>query len=52
MDRNGRVEFEGNQTRSIADSQRQFDRLLEMLLLKQLDRKDPAKLRSYRLHVS
>lgn len=31
--------------------QRQFDRLLEMLLLKQLDRKDAAKVRAYRLHV-
>lgn len=32
--------------------QRQFDRVLEMLLLRQLNRKDPTKLRAYRLHVS
>lgn len=32
-------------------SQRQFDRLLEMLLLRQLDRKDPEKVRDYRLQV-
>lgn len=32
-------------------TQRQFDRLLEMLLLRQLDRKDPAKVREYRLQV-
>ncbi len=31
--------------------QRQFDRLLEMLLLKRLDRKDDAKVRAYRLQV-
>ena len=31
--------------------QRQFDRLLELLLLKQLDRKDEGKVRSYRLQV-
>jgi histone acetyltransferase 1 len=32
-------------------AQRQFDRLSEMMLLKQLDKKDPAKVRAYRLHV-
>lgn len=32
-------------------AQRQYDRLLEMLLLKQLDKKDAAKVKAYRLHV-
>ncbi|CAK9787123.1 histone acetyltransferase type B [Cutaneotrichosporon oleaginosum] len=32
-------------------AQRQFDRLLEMLLLRQLDRKDADKVRAYRLQV-
>lgn len=31
--------------------QRQFDRLLEMLLLKQLNKKDAAKVTAYRLQV-
>jgi hypothetical protein len=32
-------------------SQRQFDRLLEMLLLKQLDQSNEEKVRAYRLQV-
>lgn len=31
--------------------QRQFDRLLELLLLRQLDRKNAAAVKAYRLHV-
>jgi hypothetical protein len=34
-----------------ADEQRQFDRLLEMLLLRQLNRRDQDAVKAYRLHV-
>ena len=47
----GRVKWEQEVRKKNKIAQRQFDRLLEMLLLKQLDREDPAKVRAYRLHV-
>jgi len=47
----GRVKWEQDLRKKYKIAQRQFDRLLEMLLLKQLDRKDTAKVRAYRLHV-
>jgi len=47
----GRVKWEQDLRKRYKIAQRQFDRLLEMLLLKQLDRKDAAKVRAYRLHV-
>jgi histone acetyltransferase 1 len=47
----GRVKWEQGLRKKYKIAQRQFDRLLEMLLLKQLDRKDPAKVQAYRLHV-
>jgi histone acetyltransferase 1 len=45
------VQWEQETRRKYKIAQRQFDRLLEMLLLKQLDRKDAAKVKAYRLHV-
>lgn len=47
----GRVAWETAARKKYKIAQRQFDRLLEMLLLKQLDRKNAAKLQAYRLHV-
>jgi histone acetyltransferase 1 len=41
----------GTRATGLIRSQRQFDRLLEMLLLRQLDRKDPEKVKNYRLQV-
>jgi histone acetyltransferase 1 len=41
----------GTSATGLIRSQRQFDRLLEMLLLRQLDRKDPEKVKNYRLQV-
>lgn len=49
--RGGRVAWEVETRKKYKIAQRQFDRLLEMLLLKQLDRKDAAKVKAYRLHV-
>jgi histone acetyltransferase 1 len=45
------VKWEQDLRKKYKIAQRQFDRLLEMLLLKQLDKKDAAKVRAYRLHV-
>lgn len=50
--RGPRVKWEEGVRKKYKLAQRQFDRLLEMLLLKQLDRKDAAKVREYRLQVS
>lgn len=47
----GRNEWEMETRKKYKIAQRQFDRLLEMLLLKQLDRKDKEKVKAYRLHV-
>ena len=47
-----RVKWERDLRTKYKIAQRQFDRLLEMLLLRQLDRKDAQKVRAYRLHVS
>lgn len=47
----GRVKWEVEIKKKYKIAQRQFDRLLEMLLLKQLDKKDQAKVKAYRLHV-
>lgn len=47
----GRVKWEVEIKKKYKIAQRQFDRLLEMLLLKQLDKKDPEKVKAYRLHV-
>ena len=41
----------GHDKQSKSDIQRQFDRLLEMLLLKQLDRSDTKMVQAYRLQV-
>lgn len=46
-----RVQWEQETRRKYKIAQRQFDRLLEILLLKQLDTKDAAKVKAYRLHV-
>lgn len=47
----GRPLWEVEMRKKYKIAQRQFDRLLEMLLLKQLDRKDQQKTKAYRLHV-
>ncbi|BEI83453.1 hypothetical protein CcaverHIS002_0400570 [Cutaneotrichosporon cavernicola] len=49
--RGSRCAWEAGLRQKYKIAQRQFDRLLEMLLLRQLDRKDPAKVRAYRLQV-
>ncbi|GMK58592.1 hypothetical protein CspeluHIS016_0600340 [Cutaneotrichosporon spelunceum] len=49
--RGGRSTWEAGLRNKYKIAQRQFDRLLEMLLLRQLDRKDAAKVRAYRLQV-
>ncbi|EJT46988.1 hypothetical protein A1Q1_04231 [Trichosporon asahii var. asahii CBS 2479] len=46
-----RAKWEAGLRKKYKIAQRQFDRLLEMLLLRQLDRKDAAKVRAYRLQV-
>ncbi|KAL7423933.1 histone acetyltransferase 1 [Cryptotrichosporon argae] len=51
-DRRGpRAAWETGVRRRHKIAQRQFDRLLEMLLLRQLDKSEPAKVRAYRLQV-
>ncbi|WVQ74492.1 histone acetyltransferase type B catalytic subunit [Cryptococcus sp. DSM 104548] len=49
--REARNQWETLTRRKYKIAQRQFDRLLEMLLLRQLDKKDEAKVKAYRLHV-
>lgn len=49
--RGPRHKWEAEVRKKYKIAQRQFDRLLEMLLLRQLDRKDPAKVKAYRLQV-
>ncbi|ODN76816.1 histone acetyltransferase type B catalytic subunit [Cryptococcus amylolentus CBS 6039] len=49
--REARNEWESLTRKKYKIAQRQFDRLLEMLLLRQLDKKDEAKVKAYRLHV-
>ncbi len=49
--RGDRSAWEAGVRKKYKIAQRQFDRLLEMLLLRQLDRKDAAKVRAYRLQV-
>ncbi|RXK37212.1 histone acetyltransferase type B catalytic subunit [Tremella mesenterica] len=46
-----RVKWEMGLRKKYKIAQRQFDRLLEMLLLRRLDRSDPVKVKAYRLHV-
>ncbi|WVN85811.1 histone acetyltransferase type B catalytic subunit [Cryptococcus depauperatus CBS 7841] len=49
--RDSRNEWERSIRKKYKIAQRQFDRLLEMLLLRQLNNKDPAQIKAYRLHV-
>ncbi|OWZ72371.1 histone acetyltransferase type B catalytic subunit [Cryptococcus neoformans] len=49
--RGSRVEWELAIRRKYKIAQRQFDRLLEMLLFRQLDKGNPDKVKAYRLHV-
>ncbi|WVF66901.1 histone acetyltransferase type B catalytic subunit [Kwoniella sp. CBS 6097] len=49
--RSARAEWEDKIRRKYKIAQRQFDRLLEMLLLRQLDQNDDEKVRKYRLQV-
>ncbi|WVQ94717.1 hypothetical protein IAU59_001797 [Kwoniella sp. CBS 9459] len=49
--RSARAEWEDKTRRKYKIAQRQFDRLLEMLLLRQLDQDDKEKVRKYRLQV-
>ncbi|OCF58050.1 histone acetyltransferase type B catalytic subunit [Kwoniella mangroviensis CBS 10435] len=51
LSRSERVKWESEIRKKYKITQRQFDRLLEMLLLKQLDLKDEKELKKYRLHV-
>lgn len=50
--RGPRVKWEQGIRKKYKIAQRQFDRLLEMLLLRELDRKDVGKVKAYRLQVS
>lgn len=49
--RGSRVEWEQAIRKKYKIAQRQFDRLLEMLLFRQLDKRNPDKVKAYRLHV-
>lgn len=49
--RSERAAWESELRHKYKIAQRQFDRLLEILLLRQLDGKDEAKVKAYRLHV-
>ncbi|WVQ78755.1 histone acetyltransferase type B catalytic subunit [Cryptococcus sp. DSM 104549] len=49
--RGPRVEWENEIRKKYKIAQRQFDRVLEMLLYRQLDKKNPEKVKAYRLHV-
>ncbi|OCF74848.1 histone acetyltransferase type B catalytic subunit [Kwoniella mangroviensis CBS 8886] len=51
LSRSERVKWESEIRKKYKIAQRQFDRLLEMLLLKQLDLKEEKELKKYRLHV-
>lgn len=50
-ERGPRAKWEAEKRKQHKIAERQFDRVLEMLLLRQLDRKNAAKVREYRLQV-
>ncbi|KAL1410315.1 histone acetyltransferase 1 [Vanrija albida] len=50
-ERGPRAKWEADKRKQHKIAERQFDRVLEMLLLRQLDRKDAAKVKAYRLQV-